>query len=314
MRHLGIRMMILLVVASTGAAGQTPRGLTLETGQGAVRVTAVRAASSGARAALRAGDVIERIVDERSGTALATTPSEILTRLRGEGALSLVVRRGVQTIIARLEGEGGPSVPAFDEETSVPSFDRPTTVPSFDRPTSVPSFDRPVAVPSTGGSTTVPSTDRPPSQRPSATTELAQPTPTPPAPERTTGPDRAWRRACAELRGIRPNRVYQWLSASGAATEKLWLNGDGSYALHRSSAVSSYAEDGCYLIQGKTITLYAVASSALATSPGVTREGTVTLGSSSTSFTRRTLAVQLIDGGRTGIVLDGERYRLATDR
>ena len=311
MRILGISLMILL--ASGQVEGQS-RGLTLDAEPGTVRVTAVRAATPGARAALRAGDVIERIVDERSGTALATTPSEILTRLRGEGALSLVVRRGAQTVIARLEGEGGPSVPAFDEQTSVPSFDRPTTVPSFDRPTSVPSFDRPVAVPSTGGSTTVPSTDHPPSQRPSATTELAQPTPTPPAPERTSGPDRAWRRACAELRGIRPNRVYQWLSASGAATEKLWLNGDGSYALHRSSAVSSYAEDGCYQIQGKGITLYAVASSALATSVGATREGTVTLGSSSTPFTRRTLAVQLIDGGRTGIVLDGERYRLVTDR
>ncbi|MFM8780027.1 MAG: hypothetical protein ACKOFO_00820, partial [Gemmatimonadota bacterium] len=248
------------------------------------------------------GDLIERIVDEHSGTAIATTPSEILTRLRGAEPLSLVVRRGTQTVIARLEGEGGPSVPSFDDQTSVPSFDRPTSVPSFDPP---------VAVPSTGGSVTVPSTERQSSERPSATTALTPPAATSPAPERTSGPDRAWRRACAELRGIRPNRVYQWLSASGSATEKLWLNGDGSYALHRSSAVSSYAEDGCYQIQGKGITLYAVASSALATSVGATREGTVTLGSSSTPFTRRTLTVQLIDGGRTGLVLDGERYRLA---
>ena len=311
MRILGISLMILLASGQVG--GQT-RGLTLDAGPGAVRVTAVRAATPGARAALRAGDVIERIVDERSGTAIATTPSEIMTRLRGEGSLSLVVRRGTQTIIARLEGEGGPSVPAFDDRTSVPAFDRPTTVPSFDGPTSVPSFERPVAVPSTGGSTSVPSTDRVPSQRPSAPTERTQPALTPPVPEQTGGPDRAWRRACAELRGIRPNRVYQWLSASGAATEKLWLNGDGSYALHRSSAVSSYAEDGCYQIQGKGITLYAVASSALATSVGATREGTVTLGSSSTPFTRRTVAIQLLDGGRGGIVLDGERYRLVTDR
>lgn len=299
MRILGISLMILL--ASGQVEGQT-RGLTLDAGPGAVRVTAVRAATPGARAALRAGDVIERIVDERSGTAIATTPSEILTRLRGAEPLSLVVRRGAQTVIARLEGEGGPSVPSFDDQTSVPSFDRPTSVPSFDRP---------VAVPSTGGSVTVPSTERQSSERPSATTALTPPAATSPAPERTSGPDRAWRRACAELRGIRPNRVYQWLSASGAATEKLWLNGDGSYALHRSSAVSSYAEDGCYQIQGKGITLYAVASSALATSVGATREGTVTLGSSSAPFTRRTLTVQLIDGGRTGLVLDGERYRLA---
>lgn len=299
MRILGIGLMILL--ASGQVEGQT-RGLTLDAGPGAVRVTAVRAATPGARAALRAGDVIERIVDERSGTAIATTPSEILTRLRGAEPLSLVVRRGTQTVIARLEGEGGPSVPSFDDQTSVPSFDRPTSVPSFDRP---------VAVPSTGGSVTVPSTERQSSERPSATTALTPPAAASPAPERTSGPDRTWRRACAELRGIRPNRVYQWLSASGAATEKLWLNGDGSYALHRSSAVSSYAEDGCYQIQGKGITLYAVASSAIATSVGATREGTVTLGSSSTPFTRRTLTVQLIDGGRTGLVLDGERYRLA---
>jgi hypothetical protein len=299
MRILGISLMILL--ASGQVEGQT-RGLTLDAGPGAVPVTAVRAATPGARAALRAGDVIERIVDERSGTAIATTPSEILTRLRGAEPLSLVVRRGTQTVIARLEGEGGPSVPSFDDQTSVPSFDRPTSVPSFDRP---------VAVPSTRGSVTVPSTERQSSERPSAATALTPPAAASPAPERTGGPDRAWRRACAELRGIRPNRVYQWLSASGAATEKLWLNGDGSYALHRSSAVSSYAEDGCYQIQGKGITLYAVASSAIATSVGATREGTVTLGSSSTPFTRRTLTVQLIDGGRTGLVLDGERYRLA---
>ncbi|MFM8603567.1 MAG: hypothetical protein ACKOC2_05685 [Gemmatimonadota bacterium] len=299
MRTLGISLMILL--ASGQVEGQM-RGLTLDAGPGALRVTAVRAATPGARAALRAGDLIERIVDERSGTAIATTPSEILTRLRGAEPLSLVVRRGTQTVIARLEGEGGPSVPSFDDQTSVPSFDRPTSVPSFDPP---------VAVPSTGGSVTVPSTERQSSERPSATTALTPPAAASPAPERTSGPDRAWRRACAELRGIRPNRVYQWLSASGAATEKLWLNGDGSYALHRSSAVSSYAEDGCYQIQGKGITLYAVASSALATSVGATREGTVTLGSSSAPFTRRTLTMQLIDGGRTGLVLDGERYRLA---
>lgn len=313
MRILPLGGMFFLMVTAA-AEGQTPRGLTLDTGQGALRVMAVRAATPGDRAALRAGDVIERIVDERSGTAIATTPSEIMTRLRGAETLSLIVRRGTQTVIARLDAEGGPSVPAFDDRTSVPSFDRPTTVPAFDRPTSVPSFDRPVAVPSTGGSTTVPSTDRPPSPRPSLPTELAQPTPASHTPDRTSGPDRAWRRACAGLRGLRPNRVYQWLSASGAATEKLWLNGDGSYALHRSSAVSSYAEDGCYQIQGRAITLYAVASSALATSGGATREGTVTLGSSSTPFTRRTLTVQLLDGGRTGIVMDGERYRLTSDR
>ncbi|MDQ8170379.1 MAG: hypothetical protein P3A29_06260 [Gemmatimonadota bacterium] len=311
MRILGTSLMILL--ASVQAEGQT-RGLSLDAGPVAIRVTAVRAATPGARAALRAGDVIERIVDERSGTAIATTPSEIMTWLRGPETLSLVVRRGTQTVIARLDGEGGPSVPSFDDPTSVPSFDRPTAVPAFDRPTNVPSFDRPVSVPSTGGTVTVPSMERQSNQRPSTTTELAQPTPAPATPEQTSGPDRTWRRACAELRGIRPNRVYQWLSASGAATEKLWLNGDGSYALHRSSAVSSYAEDGCYQIQGKGITLYAVASSALATSVGATREGKVTLGSSSTPFTRRTLTLQLIDGGRTELVLDGERYRLATDR
>jgi len=299
MRILGVSLMIFL--ASGQVEGQM-RGLTLDAGPGALRVTAVRAATPGARAALRAGDLIERIVDERSGTAIATTPSEILTRLRGAEPLSLVVRRGTQTVIARLEGEDGPSVPSFDDQTSVPSFDRPTSVPSFDRP---------VPVPSTGGSVTVPATERQSSERPSATAALTPPAATSPVPERSSGPDRTWRRACAELRGIRPNRVYQWLSASGAATEKLWLNGDGSYALHRSSAVSSFAEDGCYQIQGKGITLYAVASSALATSVGATREGTVTLGSSSTPFTRRTLTVQLIDGGRTGLVLDGEQYRLA---
>jgi len=299
MRILGISLMILL--ASGQVEGQT-RGLTLDAGPGAVPVTAVRAATPGARAALRAGDVIERIVDERSGTAIATTPSEILTRLRGAEPLSLVVRRGTQTVIARLEGEGGPSVPSFDDQTSVPSFDRPTSVPSFDRP---------VAVPSTRGSVTVPSTERQSSERPSATTALTPPAATSPVPEWTSGPDRTWRRACAELRGIRPNHVCQWLSASGAGTEKLWLNGDGSYVIHRSSAVSSYAEDGCYKIQGKEITLYAVASSALTTSVGATRQGTLTLGSSSTPFTRRTLTVQLLDGGRTGLVLDGERYRLA---
>ncbi|MFM8301554.1 MAG: hypothetical protein ACKN99_03365, partial [Gemmatimonadota bacterium] len=102
----------MIFLASVQVEGQT-RGLTLEAGPGAVRVTAVRAATPGARAALRAGDVIERIVDERSGTAIATTPSEILTRLRGAEPLSLVVRRGTQTVIARLEGEGGPSVPSF---------------------------------------------------------------------------------------------------------------------------------------------------------------------------------------------------------
>ncbi len=121
-----------------------------------------------------------------------------------------------------------------------------------------------------------------------------------------------WREACGGLGGIRPGLVYFWLSSSGAATERLWLNLDGSYSLHRSSAYSSYAEDGCYQIEGARITFYKVASSALATSPGVTRSTTTTLGSSSARFEVRTLPIELIDGGRGGIRIAGDLYSVAT--
>ena len=101
-----------------------------------------------------------------------------------------------------------------------------------------------------------------------------------------------------------------WISGSGAASEQLWLNADGSYSTHRASAVSSYAEDGCYRIAGAQITFYKALSSAMASVPGSTSASRVTLGSASdTPFEPRTVSFEMIGNARAALVIDGDRYR-----
>ncbi len=205
---------------------------------------------------------------------------------------------------------GSGTVPATGGAGSVPSFGE-VTVPSFGR-VPVPSTGGAGRVPASGGAGNVPSTggagavpvggDRPVLR---------------PEEDRRGGgrggqaesPDRAWRAACASLTGTRLNATYQWLSRSGAAQEQLRFHPDGSYALLRSSAVSSYAEDGCYAIRGGQLTFYKALSSAMGAVPSATSAGRVTLGSaSSASFEPRTVPFALEGNGQGGVVIDGERY------
>jgi hypothetical protein len=118
--------------------------------------------------------------------------------------------------------------------------------------------------------------------------------------------NRAWRAACASTAGPRFNAKYFWLSSSGASSEQLWLNSDGSYSTQRSSTYSSYAEDGCYAINGGRITFFKSASSAMASAPGATSDRGVSLGSASDArFEPRT--VSFVRDGDT-LVINGDRY------
>jgi hypothetical protein len=200
-------------------------------------------------------------------------------------------------------GSGG-TVPSTGGAGSVPSFGSapvPKTggagsVPSFGDAT-VPSFGS-VPVPSAGGDGRVPATGGQ-GRVPSSGGTGSQ----------AAGPDRAWRAACASLQGTRLNATYQWLSRSGASQEQLRFQPDGSYALLRSSAVSSYAEDGCYAIGGGSITFYKALSSALASAPGATSDRRVSLGSASQgAFEPRTVSFAREGNGQGGVVIDGERY------
>ncbi len=166
----------------------------------------------------------------------------------------------------------------------------------------VPSFGE-VEVPSTGG--------RAPAPVAASGESPAVPAPSKAAP-RDVAPSRAWRTACAGLAGPRPGLKYAYVSRSGALSQ-IWLNKDGSYSLQRSSAYSSYAEDGCYSIAGGQVVFLKWASSALAETsapPGGTR---VILGSATDAhaFDRTARPITLIGGGRGGLVLDGDRYDVA---
>lgn len=183
-------------------------------------------------------------------------------------------------------GSGG-TVPSTGGAGSVPSFGD-ATVPSFGS-VPVPSAGGDGRVPATGGQGRVPSSGGTGSQ--------------------PAGTDRAWRAACTSLQGTRLNATYQWLSRSGASQEQLRFQPDGSYALLRSSAVSSYAEDGCYAISGGSITFYKALSSALASAPGATSDRRVSLGSASQgAFEPRTVSFAREGNGQGGVVIDGERY------
>ncbi|NCW44504.1 MAG: hypothetical protein EBV77_03235 [Gemmatimonadaceae bacterium] len=169
---------------------------------------------------------------------------------------------------------------------------RDGAVPRVGGDGSVPAFgDVPVAatggagrVPSSAGSAPVPVKG----SAPVATSPTSGTRP-PSGPTSTGQPDRAWRAACGALPGTRPDLHYVWMSASGSTVERLWLRADGSYSTERSSVAGAYAEDGCYAM------------------PGQER---VTLGSSTTraTFDRRTVPVTLVNGGRTAIIINGDRY------
>ena len=199
-------------------------------------------------------------------------------------------------------GSGGVPVPSAGGTGSVPSFGS-APVPSAGGAGSVPSFGS-VPVPVVGGEGRVPVGGKRPATRPGEGG-----TPVSGGGDAPSAPDRAWRAACAGLAGTRHTGTYQWLSRSGAAQEQLRFQPDGSYALLRSSAVSSYAEDGCYAISGGSITFYKALSSAMASVPGATSDRRVTLGSASqASFEPRTVSFAREGGGQGGVVIDGERY------
>lgn len=318
---------LVLVTASLTSTAQAQSGHGIasrpDSDGGRVVITAVRDGSPAAAAGLRSGDRVV-VLGDRDETPRAGGAWTMVGLLRGSSPIRARVTRGDSTWVIQLGtravvganaatslGSGESTVPAFDQPTTVPSFDRPATVPSFDRPTTVPSFDRPTTVPSLDAPTRVPTSG---ASGPVTPAPRRAESPAPTREESNGLASRAWRADCAALRGPRPGRTYAWLSTSGSATERLWLNTDGSYALHRSSAYSSYAEDGCYAIGEGTITFYRVASSALANAPGATSDTRVSLGSSSARFDRRMTSLRLLDGGRRGLILDGERYEVSSDR
>jgi len=135
-----------------------------------------------------------------------------------------------------------------------------------------------------------------------------------PADAQSTGGmgNREWRAACASLTGPRPAGKYFWLSSSGSSSEMLWLNADGSYSTQRSSAYSSYTEDGCFMIDGAKMTFYKVASAAMASAPTSTGQRGVTLGSASgPTFEPRTVSFATEKGA---LVIGGDKYAPTTDR
>ena len=205
-------------------------------------------------------------------------------------------------------------------------------VPSTGGTVAVPSTGGSVAVPSTGGSGTVPAfgDSRVPASGGSGTVatgggSTTVPTPTDPRTPKggsggSTGGNgssgslgnREWRVACASLTGPRPAGKYFWLSSSGASSEMLWLNVDGSYSTQRSSAYSSYTEDGCFKIDGSRITFYKVASAAMASAPSATGQRGVSLGSASgATFEPRTVSFAT---DRGALVIGGDTYAPTTDR
>ena len=197
---------------------------------------------------------------------------------------------------------GAGSVPSFGDAT-VPSFGS-VPVPSTGGEGRVPATGGQGRVPSSGGVGSVPVGGERPVLRPGEEAPRGGDRGSQPA-----GPDRAWRAACTSLQGTRLNATYQGLSRSGAAQEQLRFQPDGSYALLRSSAVSSYAEDGCYAISGGSITFYKALSSALASAPGATSDRRVSLGSASQgAFEPRTVSFAREGNGQGGVVIDGERY------
>lgn len=124
--------------------------------------------------------------------------------------------------------------------------------------------------------------------------------------------NREWRKACASLDGPRPTGKYFWLSSSGSSSEMLWLNADGSYSTQRSSAYSSYTEDGCFQIDGSRMTFYKVASAAMASAPSSTGQRGVSLGSASgATFEPRTVSFATDKGV---LVIGGDKYSPTTDR
>jgi hypothetical protein len=161
-------------------------------------------------------------------------------------------------------------------------------------------------VPSSAGSAPVPVKGSAP-----AATSPSSGTRPPTGPTSTGQPERAWRAVCGALPGTRPDLHYVWMSASGSTVERLWLRADGSYSTERSSAAGAYAEDGCYAIEGNRFTWYKYASAALVSGPApAPGQERVTLGSATTraTFDRRTVPVTLVNGGRTAIIIDGDRY------
>ncbi len=179
---------------------------------------------------------------------------------------------------------------------------------------SVPAFGS-VPVAATGGAGRVPSSagSAPVPVKGSApvVTSPASGTRPPTGPASTGQPDRAWRAACGALPGTRPDLHYVWMSASGSTVERLWLRADGSYSTERSSAAGAYAEDGCYAIEGNRFTWYKYASAALVSGPApAPGQERVTLGSSTAraTFDRRTVPVTLVNGGRTAVIIEGDRY------
>jgi hypothetical protein len=99
-------------------------------------------------------------------------------------------------------------------------------------------------------------------------------------------------RLCVTLRGV----------------ESALADADGSYSLQRSSAYSSYAEDGCTRSTATTIALLKLASSAMADGPASPGSARVTLGGATgnQAFERSTKALSLIAGARR------HRYSTAT--
>lgn len=196
-------------------------------------------------------------------------------------------------------------VPATGGSVGVPSFGS-VPVPATGGAGGVPAFGS-VPVPASGGPAGVPQAGRQPAAAPPATDRADRPAGG--ATTRGDGPSREWRAACAPLAGPRPGLKYAHVSRSGALSQ-LWLNADGSYSLQRSSPYSSYAEDGCYSIEGSQIAFLKVASSAMADAPAPPGGTRVVLGSATSrhAFDRSTKPISLIAGGRGGLLLDGDRY------
>jgi hypothetical protein len=234
--------------------------------------------------------------------ALSTLATQGVVPVESQGSITLPAA-GADGMVPAF---GAVSVPATGGAGSTPAFGD-VTVPSTGGAGRVPAFGE-VTVPRSGGAGGVPTAGG--ANRPARGADGSGAA----GSSGSTGGlgNREWRAACAALTGPRPAGKYFWLSSSGSSSEMLWLNTDGSYSTQRSSAYSSYTEDGCFVIDGAKFTFYKVASAAMASAPTSTGQRGVTLGSASgATFEPRTVSFAAEKGA---LVIGGDRYTPTTDR